>query len=68
MYSKNVHTTAAITKSANGVEIYFPKVNIIRTEQKPYIGQYGPIKKPLLTNFLSFNKNTQTSINHPQNE
>ena len=40
----------------------------IAIEQQPYIGQYGPIRNPLLTSSLSSINVTIISINHPSIE
>ena len=38
---------------------------VINTAPHPYIGQYGPIKKPLFTNLFSAIATTNTSIHQP---
>ena len=35
---------------------------------KPYIGQIGPLRKPLFTNFPVLQAAKETSTHHPKNE
>ena len=41
----------AIAALVGGIYFVYKKY-VIKTAPAPYIGQYGPIKKPLLINFL----------------
>ena len=61
-------TTTARRKTVIKLSQYLLRYNIITIEEKPYIGQYGPNRKPLLTNFLYLGKVTHTSIAHPIKE
>ena len=42
--------------------------NVINNTPHPYIGQYGPIKTPLFTNFFFLIDICTVSITHPANE
>ena len=47
---------------------YLLKNKVISKAPVPYIGQYGPIKKPLAVNFFALTETSVTSINQPINE
>ena len=47
---------------------YFCNNNVINNTPHPYIGQYGPIKNPLFTNFFCLIDICTVSINQPANE
>ena len=67
-YSKNENNNILIINNVNGSFIYLFNNKIIDIHPTPYIGQYGPTKNPLFTNFPFSINLPITSIAHPVNE
>jgi hypothetical protein len=58
----------AAKKSNIGLSLRKDKHNIIITAPNPYIGQSGPVKKPLFTNFFSITDFDTDSKSQPAKE
>lgn len=65
MYSSTEVETTPTKNTLTGSLMYGPKIETMMIAPTPYIGQYGPFKKPLLINFFFGIEQNTTSQHHP---